>query len=210
MTCAISTISGVAHFRRRPGWPLALLLMFGFQQHSTAGNEAHSCLPGERGFLQASLRGALDVQLNWHGAPLQCEGGARPEGRGLRISFSGPLSANGRRLRIVFGVAAKPGVSLQHTLPTNLTVIVENENRIYATLGDDRCTVESLVQELLPESLANGKPNGAHDYRIAARGFCIAPAATLSGDERLYIDRFDFAGRAHFEEAELNEVPATS
>ncbi|MBS0388882.1 MAG: hypothetical protein JSR15_10420, partial [Proteobacteria bacterium] len=62
-------------------------------QAATPGNTGTpraTCLPGERGYLRASLRGEIDADLDWRGALLQCEGGARPDGRGLRVSFLGP------------------------------------------------------------------------------------------------------------------------
>src|SRR5882762_6108290 len=65
---------------------------------------ADSCLPGERGYLRARVRGAIDADIDWRGAQLHCEGGARPEGPGLRLSFGGPPDAQGRRLRLVFGI----------------------------------------------------------------------------------------------------------
>ena len=158
------------------------------------------CLPGERGFFQASLRGALDVKPDWRGAQLQCTGGARPDARGLRLSFGATLPNGKRTLRIVFGIAAAPGVLRSAAVPANITVIVEGENRIYSTLGDDKCTVEALVQEQLPQS---------KDYRIAARGFCTAPAVAVGGTERLYIDRFDFAGRVQLEDQDLDVQTTT-
>ena len=163
-----------------------------------------SCLPGERGYLRAGLRGALDRDLDWRGGQLQCEGGARPAGNGLRVSFAGTSSATRQKLRIVFGIAAPPGAHAASNLPTNVTVIVEGENRLYATQGEDKCQVESMVQEALA-----GKP-GTHDYRIAARGFCVDPATTLDGGGRLYINRFDFAGIARFEDNELHVPVPTS
>ena len=161
-----------------------------------------SCLPGERGYLRAGLRGALDRDLDWRGAQLQCEGGARPAGNGLRVTFSGPDGDTGQKLRIVFGIAATPGTPAQTNLPTNVTVIVEGASRLYATQGENKCQVASMVQEALP-----GSP-GAHEYRIAARGFCVDPATTLDGSGRLYINRFDFAGIARFEDNELH-APAS-
>ncbi len=169
---------------------------------------ASSCLPGERGYLRVGLRGALDRDLDWRGTQLQCEGGARPAGHGLRVSFAGSSNAAGQRLRIVFGISVAPGAPSAGHLPTNVTVIVEGENRLYATQGEDKCQVESMVQEALPVSA--GSP-GNHDYRIAARGFCVDPATTLDGSARLYINRFDFAGIARFEDNDLHApTPATA
>jgi len=162
------------------------------------------CLPGERGYLRASLRGEIEADLDWRGAPLQCEGGARPDGRGLRVSFLGPVDAQGHRLRVVFGIAATPGAGRTAAVPTNVTVIVEGEQRLYTTHGDERCSIETVVQEPLPLQDPGGSAPTTHGYRIAARGSCIDPATTLDGGGRLYINRFDFAGLARFEDNELH------
>lgn len=164
--------------------------------YATPVRQVDTCLPGERGYLRASLRGAIEGELRWHGAMLQCEGGARPDGRGVRVSFLGPADSQGHRLRVVFGIAAMPGAATSKTVATNVTVIAEGQNRVYATRGDDKCAVETLVQEPL---VASG-----HIYRVAARGYCIDPAATLDGSERLYVNRFDFAGVARFEDNDLH------
>ena len=165
------------------------------------------CLPGERGFLQASLRGALQADLDWRGPMIECEGGARPDGSGIRLSVAGK-TPDGQSLRLVFGIAVHPGESATRALPTNLTVIVENQSRVFSTLGDARCTVESVVQQALPtaDDTATRSKN-VPGYRVAARGFCVAPATTLDGAERLYVDRFDVAALARFTEEDLKHAP---
>ena len=161
------------------------------------------CLPGERGYLRARFRGAIDAELDWHGAGLQCEGGARPDGRGLRQVFLGPADVDGRRLRLVFGIGAGPGLGASHDVPTNITVIVEGQKQLYATQGADKCEVESMVQEPVAATSAAARSSLMREYRIAARGYCIDPATSLDGTARLYIDRFDFAGVARFADNEL-------
>ena len=54
---------------------------------------ANACLPGSGAFLRATLRGALNADIDWRDAQLSCEGSARPDGRGLRITLAGPLPA---------------------------------------------------------------------------------------------------------------------
>ena len=161
-----------------------------------------SCLPGERGFLRLSLRGAIDHDLSWRGADLQCEGGARPAGNGVRVSFAGPANDKGLKLRIVFGIAAHPAAGASAQAPTNVTVIVEGQGQLYATQGDGKCQVDSLVQQALATP-APPTQTRSHAYRIAARGYCLDPATTLDGGGRLYINRFDFAGVASFEDNDL-------
>src|SRR5580765_3168469 len=41
---------------------------------------AKGCLPTGNGYLRARIRGAMNLDVNWHNAELQCEGGPRPDG----------------------------------------------------------------------------------------------------------------------------------
>lgn len=151
------------------------------------------CLPSGNGFLRARIRGALNLDIDWQNAELECEGAARPDGSGVRLSFAGPVHTDGRRLRMVFGVAdVKEGAGAS-ALPTNLTVIFEGEKRLFATRGEDRCTVDKLTQERIG---ALGGPT--RSYRVIAQGFCIGPVTSLNADERIVVSSFDFAGQVNF------------
>ena len=150
------------------------------------------CLPTGNGYLKARIRGALNLDIDWRNAELECDGGPRPDGSGIRLAFAGPRRADGRRLRLVFGVSTAREGRGGHSLPTNLTLIVEGAQRLYTTRGEDHCTVDTLSQQRLH---AAGTPRR---YRIVARGFCVAPAATLNNAERILVSRFDFAGNAVF------------
>jgi hypothetical protein len=150
------------------------------------------CLPTGNGYLKARIRGALNLDIDWRNAELECDGGPRPDGSGIRMSFRGPARADGRRLRMVFGVSAAREGRSGHTLPTNLTVILEGAQRLYTTRGDEHCTVDTLNQQRLR---APGTPR---KYRVVARGFCVAPAMTLNNAERILVSSFDFAGNAVF------------
>jgi len=153
------------------------------------------CLPEGNGYLRARIRGARNLDLDWHDAELECEGGARTSSPGISLTFAGPLRPQGHRLRLVFGVRSAGEGTPGSALPTNLTVIFEGERQLYATQGDDKCTVDSLRQERVAE-VAAGKSSRA--YRVVARGFCTAPASTLSGKERIVVESFDFAGRVSY------------
>jgi hypothetical protein len=160
---------------------------------SAAAGAASGCLPTGNGYLKARIRGALNLDLDWHNADIECAGGPREDGSGLRLSFAGPRRPDGQRLRMVFGVrSAREGRS-GHELPTNLTVILEGGRQLFTTRGDDRCTVDTLRQERL-----GGARAAARSYRIVARGFCISPASTLNNAERILVSSFDFAGDAVF------------
>ena len=160
-----------------------------------AASAGHGCLSTGNGYLRARIRGALNLDIDWHNGEIECDGGPRPDGSGVRVSFAGPAHSDGRRLRLVFGVGSVREGASGHDLPTNLTVIFEGEERLFATRGEDHCTVDELRQERVG---ALGGPK--RSWRIIARGFCISPASTLGSDARILVDRFDFAGNAVFED----------
>jgi len=162
---------------------------------SSALEIPRGCLTSGDGFLRAQIRGAVNLDIDWHNGEMQCEGGSRPNGSGVRVSFAGPTSSDGRRLRMVFGVGTAREGTPGHALPTNLTIIFEGENRLFATRGQDRCTVDELDQHRVGSL---GGP--VRTYRIVARGFCISPATTLDEGTRILVRSFEFAGRVTFED----------
>jgi hypothetical protein len=168
------------------------------------------CFAAGDGYLRARMRGAVDLDLDWKDAQMQCEGGPRPPGRdnksnGLRVSIAGPLRGEGRRIRLVFGIAGVGEGRDGETLRTNVTILFEGERRVYATLGDDKCTVDSLTQRRV-ESLG-GDPA---IYRVEARGFCLGPATSLSRNERVLVTSFDFAGRVEFSDDDRHDIKPQS
>ena len=164
----------------------------------------HGCVASGDGYLRARIRGALQLDVNLHNAELECDGGPRPDGSGIRVSFAGPARSDGRRLRMVFGIAsATEGVNGRE-LPTNLTVIFEGEQRMFATRGDDKCTVDEFNQERLG---ALGGP--IRTYQVSARGFCIAPVKALNSEQTILVNSFDFSGTITFEDV-ASEHPPTA
>lgn len=152
------------------------------------------CLPSGRTYLRAHIRGAVRLNVDLRGPALSCEGGPRLNGSGIRMGFEGRVGPGNRRMRMVFGIDGAKEGQPGRELPTNLTVIFEGEKLLFATQGDGNCTVDRLIQERIG---ADGHP--AHDYRIVAHGFCIAPANDLGGRRRILVTTFDFAGRADFD-----------
>lgn len=163
----------------------------------TADTEAATGCLGGNGYLRADLHGAINAALDWHDADMSCAGGLRPDGTGLRITIAGPLPAAGggaaRHLRFLFGIEASGPDGPDHALPTNLTAIVEGEQALYATRGDDKCTIDSL-RRTAPD------PAQPRHLRIDVRGFCTGPATSIDGAARLLVSRFDFAASYTAEE----------
>ena len=145
-------------------------------------------------FLEARLAGAIDAELNWQAADMQCDGMRRPDGLGLRVTFSG--AAGGERLTLVFGAPRLAEGAAARAVPVNVTLIREG-GALYGTRGEDKCVLDEVRQEPLPA------PAGEHHYRywrIEAHGFCLEPArAVAGGRDAILVSRFDFRGRLAWE-----------
>lgn len=149
---------------------------------------ATHCLPSHDGYLRLRMRGDSNLDIDWHDADMQCDGGPRPGQQGVRVTFAGPMQHGGHRLRFVFGIAAAPGVHSARNLPTNVTVIFEGEQKLYSTAGDGKCTMDRFSEQPLISA------GHAHLQRISGRGFCTAPAMAVAGKSGLLLSRFDFTG----------------
>lgn len=145
------------------------------------------CLPDRSGYLRLRVRGARNLDIDWRDAELQCDGGPRPGQAGLRLTFARNPSGE-PRLRLVLGIAAVPGAGSSREVPANVTLIFEGEQRLYSTRGDDKCTIDELLQTPI-------EAPARHALRVAGRGFCVAPAAAIGGRDDVLVTRFDFAGR---------------
>jgi hypothetical protein len=147
-----------------------------------------TCLTSGDGYLHAKIAGAIDAKLDWPNSGTRCEGESRDEPPGVRLSFQ---RAAGTRpnLLLVFGLSGVSQGQSAHEVKANLTVIVQGTSRIYGTLGDSRCTVDSLNQR--PLSTAGA-------YRIEARGFCTQPAHAVRGKGDVLVSTFEFAGLVNF------------
>lgn len=143
------------------------------------------CLPSHDGYLRARLRGASDLDIQWTDGQLQCDGGPRPAGDGIQLTFAGRTRQGPHRVRFVFGIDARPVAGVTRERAANVTVIFEGERRLYSTRGDGKCTVDVLRQAPAADRAL---------LRVQARGFCIAPATALDGRGELLLSRFDFAG----------------
>src|SRR5882757_4574294 len=155
---------------------------------ATATAAATACLQSGDGYFRARVAGAIDATIDWPNSGTRCEGEPRDKPPGVRLSFQrasgGPMD-----LLFVFGITGvREGRPLREA-GTNLTLIVQGTNRIYGTLGDSRCTVDSLTQRAL-------EVQGS--YRVEARGFCTQPAHAVRGDGEVLVSTFEFAGLVNY------------
>jgi hypothetical protein len=147
------------------------------------------CLSSGDGYLRAHLAGAIDAQVDWPNSGTRCEGEQRSEPAGVRLSFQ--RVAGGRpNLLFVFGLSGVREGQPAAAAGANVTLIVQGDGQIYSTLGDTRCTIDSLAQRAFAGS--------RHAYRLEARGFCTQPAQAVHGPGDVLISTFDFAGYVEY------------
>lgn len=156
---------------------------------AVAAGDGAACLADGNGFLSARLRGGIEADLDWRGPELECTGMARPDGRGLRLRFAGP-AAGGLRLAIVFAPPLLAEGADARAVPVNVTVLDETHGAIFATRGEQRCTLDDVSQRRLPADDPEVRLWAVH-----GRGFCTEPARSLDGDGALLLTRFDFLGQ---------------
>jgi hypothetical protein len=145
---------------------------------------ASACLISGDGYLHARLAGAIEATVDWPNSGTHCEGEPRDKPPGVRLSFR-RVHGGKTDLLFVFGITGVREGKPTHEAGVNLTIFVQGTNHIFGTLGDSRCTVDSLTQRRLD------KPGL---YRVEARGFCTQPAHAVRGEGAVLVSTFEFAG----------------
>jgi hypothetical protein len=149
---------------------------------------AVGCLPSGDGYLRARVAGAIDAKIDWPNSGTRCQGEAKSVPPGVRLSFQRD-SGSKPDLLFVFGLTGIRAGRPAHAAGANLTVILQGTNKIFGTLGDSRCTVDSLTQRPM-------KTPGS--YRVEARGFCTQPAHAVRGNGDVLVSTFEFAGLVNY------------
>src|SRR5271167_1794408 len=169
--------------------PLALIVArAGEPQGAPVKTPPAACLASGDGYLHARMGGAIDARLDWPNSGTRCQGESRDNPPGVRLSFQ-RASGAAPNLLLVFGLTGVREGQAAREVRANLTVIVQGTSRIFGTLGDSRCTVDSLSQRPL---------NNPGTYRLEARGFCTQPAHAVRGKGDLLVSTFEFAGPVTF------------
>ena len=153
---------------------------------------AAGCLESGDGYLRAHVAGAIEAHIDWPNSGTRCEGESKSQAAGIRLSFQ--RAAGGQPpLLFVFGITGVHKGQPAHAIGVNLTVIEQGTPHIFGTLGDTRCTADSLSQTAL-------QPAGT--YRVEVRGFCTQPAHAVHGEGDILVSTFEFAGKVTYEAAD--------
>jgi hypothetical protein len=163
-----------------------------------------SCELPPDAFLNARLAGSVEAELRWSAAELECDGMRRPDGHGMRVTFSGAF--DGGRLTLVFGIPRLAEGATGHDVPVNVTLIRAG-GALYGTRGEDKCLLDDVSQAPLDAQPAAAEP-AARRWSIDARGFCLEPARRVAGgDDAILLARFDFRGLLTWQPDTPGETP---
>jgi hypothetical protein len=150
--------------------------------------KAADCLESGDGYFRARVAGAIEARINWPNRGTKCQGETKSAPPGVRLSFQRSTKTK-PDLLFVFGLTGVREGQPAHAAGANLTLIIQGTPRIFGTLGDSRCTVDSLTQRRLPTPGA---------YRVEARGFCTQPAHEVRGTDAVLVSTFEFAGLVNY------------
>src|ERR1700736_414151 len=157
-----------------------------------------NCLTSGDGYLRARVAGAIDAKIDWPNSGTRCQGESKNLPPGVRLSFQRDAPSK-PDLLFVFGLTGIREGQPAHATGANLTVIVQGTSKICGTLGDSRCTVDSLTQKRL---------SAPGTYRVEAHGFCTQPAHAVRGNGDVLVSTFEFAGLVNYDSDDRGDVAA--
>ncbi len=178
------------------GWAAAACAAGAPAVSSPSGAGGARCLESGDGYLRAQLAGAIEAKIDWPNSGTRCDGEPMSKPPGVRLSFQ-RAPAGAADLLFIFGLTGVREGRPAREVGANLTLIVQGTDRFFGTLGDSRCTVDSLTQRRLPK---------AKSYRVEARGFCTQPAHAVRGDGAVLVSTFEFAGLVNYDSPQQTEA----
>ncbi len=162
---------------------------------ASAGNPAISMLPDinsegfsceDGGALYTELYGALAGEIEWSLDEMQCQGMPRPGGAGARLRFSGAAGENELPIAFIIGLPGLERGTDGVELPSNVTVIDEQNARFFSTPGLDSCWTDVEAQWPVDDD--------SDRYRIDGVLFCITPLPEVNGEASVSVPELRFSG----------------
>jgi hypothetical protein len=143
---------------------------------------AQACPAGMEGMLTATLRGAVNTQLDWHGAEVDCDGMPRPED-GSRLRFRGELET-GAPLTVLIGIDdLAPGITGRE-MPANVTLVFEGTGLFFGSRQQAGCWAD----------VADNLPLQGTGWRVSGEIYCVRGLAEIGGKTSVTITALKFIG----------------
>lgn len=175
----------------KPGAPgLFLLLLSACQEAPDAPAQQpepevvidSSC--GDNGRLATELYGSIARQIEWSAGELHCESMLRPDGKGVRLRFTGNAADN--RLSIILALPDLQRGATEAESPAVVTLTVEGSGRFFTTATLESCWSDIVTHERIED--------GGDTYDIGGTLYCVAPLGEINGDGAISIPEMAFRG----------------
>ena len=149
-------------------------------------DEPKPCLLDKSGYLSVEIYGSLAKQLDLKGDKLRCIGKLDALNSRSRLAFFiGPDSA-GTNLVFVIGLEGIDKQVNQSGVPSNLTVLDQDNGLFFSTQGVGRCWTDLTLTQL--------NNHNAPTYRAEGELYCSGAIAQIQGPGSITISNFHFAG----------------
>jgi len=143
---------------------------------------AQACPEGMEGMLAVTLSGAVNTQLDWRGAEIECDGMPRPEDGG-RLRFRGELET-GVPLTVLIGIDdLAPGVTGRE-MPANVTLVFEGTGLFYGSRQQTGCWAD----------VADNLPLPGLGWQVSGEVYCVRGLAEIGGNSSVTITALKFTG----------------
>lgn len=141
-----------------------------------------SCGPGGR--LTTELFGSIAKYIDWASDEVECQSMLRPEGKGVRLRFTGNAANN--RLAIILALPELQRGSTGAESPTVVTLTVEGSGRFFSTPSLDACWSDISNQDPV-------EPGGDR-YDVSGTLYCVTPLGEINGNAAISIPKLEFRG----------------
>lgn len=139
---------------------------------------------GETGHLSTRLYGSIAREIDWSSAELVCESMMRPDGKGVRLRFTG--SAAESQIAIILALPELQRGGTGPESPTVVTLTVEGSGRFFSTPTLESCWSDIVSQDPLEDS--------EDRYNISGTLYCVTPLGEINGDAAISIPELRFRG----------------
>ena len=140
---------------------------------------------GSASYLRGELYGSIERQIRWSADALRCESMLRPNGKGIRLRFTG--EAAGNQLAIILALPELERGATGKESPTVITLTVEGSGRFFSTPTAESCWTDVAAQD----PLVGDNPDR---YTLSGTLYCVAPLGEINGDAAISIPELAFRG----------------
>jgi hypothetical protein len=153
----------------------------------TTGDELKPCTLGETGSLLASLYGSVKQDLKLRGSELLCTGKLNRQSGESRLAFSTAPAGISANLVIVIGLENVVENTKQKGLPTNLTILDQDNGLFFGTQGIGRCWTD--LNQVAAVDAAQQNLIG-----VTGEVYCAGAIPQIQGPGSVTLSTLKFAG----------------